>query len=170
MKRTAILAALAVLALGAAAAAAADQPAAPADVFHAVTAPYLVIQADLAADKTADVAASAQAIAAAAAGAADADAAALGVAADKVDEARALLPKIAAAATAMARAADLKAAREAFVPLSEAVVALRDIAVGERPVVAYCPMAKHEWLQPAGKVANPFYGSKMLRCGSIVRK
>ncbi len=170
MKRIAVLAALAVLAVGALAALAADQPAAPADVFHAFTTPYLVIQENLAADKTADVASSAQAIAEAVAGAADRDAAALDVAADKVDQAKALLPKIAAAAAAMAKAADLKAAREAFVPLSEAVVAYRDIAVGERPVVAYCPMVKHEWLQPAGKIANPFYGSKMLRCGSIVRK
>ena len=31
-----------------------------------------------------------------------------------------------------------------------------------------CPMAKADWLQPAGATANPFYGSSMLTCGAAV--
>lgn len=31
-----------------------------------------------------------------------------------------------------------------------------------------CPMAKADWLQPAGATQNPFYGSAMLDCGAAV--
>ncbi len=31
-----------------------------------------------------------------------------------------------------------------------------------------CPMEKANWLQYTGKIANPFYGSKMLTCGGAV--
>ena len=34
--------------------------------------------------------------------------------------------------------------------------------------VMSCPMAKAEWIQVDGKVSNPYYGSKMLRCGKKV--
>ncbi|HPF70553.1 MAG TPA: DUF3347 domain-containing protein [Candidatus Krumholzibacteria bacterium] len=166
--RNLILASVLVAAL-AGAAAAAPEAGAPT-LFQDISMSYLKIQTALAGDSIDGVAAAAQAIGASASAGDELDAAGLGVAADKVDAARALLPKIAASAGAMAAAKDVKAAREAFVGLSEGVVALRDIAVGERPVVAYCPMAKHEWLQAAGAVANPYYGSGMLRCGSIVRK
>jgi hypothetical protein len=62
------------------------------------------------------------------------------------------------------KAGDLKTLREAFKPLSES------IAKAELPggmAVAYCPMAKAHWVQKSGEVANPFYGSSMLRCGTI---
>jgi hypothetical protein len=62
------------------------------------------------------------------------------------------------------KAEDLKTLREAFQPLSES------IAKAELPngmAVAYCPMVKAHWVQKNGKVANPFYGSSMLRCGTI---
>ena len=35
-------------------------------------------------------------------------------------------------------------------------------------VVMTCPMAKAEWIQESGDVANPFYGTKMISCGSQV--
>ncbi|NIM11266.1 MAG: DUF3347 domain-containing protein [Candidatus Aminicenantes bacterium] len=62
------------------------------------------------------------------------------------------------------KAGDLNALRHAFKPLSE------HIAKAELPAglaVAYCPMAKAHWVQKNGKVANPYYGSEMLRCGAI---
>lgn len=62
------------------------------------------------------------------------------------------------------KAGDLKTLREAFKPLSESM------AKAELPggmAVVYCPMAKAHWVQKNGEVANPFYGSSMLRCGTI---
>jgi hypothetical protein len=50
------------------------------------------------------------------------------------------------------------------------MVRWREMATGERPRVAYCPMAKKPWLQDSEEIANPYYGSKMLRCGEIVSK
>ena len=35
--------------------------------------------------------------------------------------------------------------------------------------VAYCPMVKKSWLQTGGEIANPYYGSGMLRCGSFTK-
>ena len=32
----------------------------------------------------------------------------------------------------------------------------------------HCSMAKGSWIQTDGPVANPYYGSKMLRCGKKV--
>jgi hypothetical protein len=62
------------------------------------------------------------------------------------------------------KAGDLKTLREAFIPLSE-LIAKAELADGL--AVAYCPMAKAHWVQKNGEVANPFYGSSMLRCGTI---
>jgi hypothetical protein len=62
------------------------------------------------------------------------------------------------------KAGDLTALREAFKPLSESI-AKAELAGGL--ALAYCPMAKAHWVQKNGKVANPYYGSSMLRCGTI---
>jgi hypothetical protein len=75
---------------------------------------------------------------------------------------------IAKAAGAVAAAADLDAARAAFGPLSDAVIA----AVKADPAAhgvrrAYCPMAKASWLQKEEKIRNPYYGSSMLSCGEF---
>lgn len=61
-------------------------------------------------------------------------------------------------------AGDLNALRQAFKPLSE-LMAKAELPAGL--AVAYCPMAKAHWVQENGKVANPYYGSSMLRCGTI---
>ena len=34
--------------------------------------------------------------------------------------------------------------------------------------VVFCSMAKGSWLQKEKVIANPYYGSKMLRCGEII--
>lgn len=76
---------------------------------------------------------------------------------------------IAKAAKAVEDAADLKTAREAFGPLSEAVIAaaqaegLQGLGVKQ----AFCPMVKRSWLQKEDKIRNPYYGSAMLECGEI---
>ena len=79
---------------------------------------------------------------------------------------------IAKAATAVAAARDLKTAREAFGPLSEAVRAAVD-ASGPATAkelglkLAFCPMVNRSWLQKDEKIRNPYYGSAMLECGEF---
>ena len=36
---------------------------------------------------------------------------------------------------------------------------------GTKIAVAFCPMAPGRWLQTRDEVHNPYYGSKMLKCG-----
>lgn len=120
--------------------------AAPAD---GLAAPYLHIQVALANDSTDGVAEAARAIAAEAAGMGE-QAAAIGTAAE-----------------ALADATDLQSARDAFGPLSDAlIVYARDVGFGELRL-AYCPMVDKEWLQATSEIRNPFYGSMMLTCGEF---
>jgi hypothetical protein len=71
---------------------------------------------------------------------------------------------IAAQAKAVAQADTMAAARKKFVTLSNAI---EPLAAGKKEyVVMYCPMAKADWVQPAGTTANPYYGKMMLTCGS----
>lgn len=140
MKRVLVLAAGA-LALGAGPTAAEL----PADV----AAPYLHIQAALAADATDGVADAARAIA---------------TAAEELGEAGAALG---VAANALSLADGLVQARAAFGLLSDALIKLgNDAGLGELQV-AFCPMARKSWIQEDGDIANPYHGSEMLRCGSF---
>ncbi|MCC6672321.1 MAG: efflux RND transporter periplasmic adaptor subunit [Planctomycetes bacterium] len=65
-----------------------------------------------------------------------------------------------------------------FVPLSDAVVRLAEVvapspAVADRLYVVRCPMPPVDgqglWLQRSEAVRNPFFGSKMLECGDVLR-
>ena len=135
-------------AIGAALVALAAAPA-PAAVADALAAPYLHIQVALANDSTDGVAEAARAIAA--------EAAAMGEQAEAIG----------AAAEALAEATDLWSARDAFGPLSDALIAYgREIGFGELRL-AYCPMVDKEWLQATAELRNPFYGSMMLTCGEF---
>jgi hypothetical protein len=139
--------------------------------FDALAQNYLTIQTALADDSVDGIAASATAISESAA----ALLTNLDVHQAGIDEANAealskLLPGLQAAAEALAKTETLDAAQGAFGELSEAMVAYRNLANGELPHVAYCPMAKKSWLQNGKTIANPYYGSAMLRCGSIVDK
>ena len=119
---------------------------------EAVVASYLEVQAQLAADKADGIKGPAAAIAeqAAGMGAAGAD--------------------IVKAAKSLEAAGTLEAAREAFGPLSDAVVAAAK-AEGWQGLdgvkLAYCPMANRSWLQKEDAIRNPYYGSQMLTCGSF---
>jgi hypothetical protein len=67
----------------------------------------------------------------------------------------------------------LEAARVGYKDLSKHFVPMAQMSYESRPVdplwsVMSCPMAKAEWIQIDGTVANPFYGSKMLHCGKKV--
>ncbi len=75
---------------------------------------------------------------------------------------------------AMISAPDIKAARTSFGAVSRELIALVQHVgtTGEQDLfVAHCPMAfggkGGDWLQGDQKIANPYYGAMMLRCGTI---
>jgi Cu(I)/Ag(I) efflux system membrane fusion protein len=120
-----------------------------AAVADGLAAPYLHIQVALANDSTDGVAEAARTIAA--------------EAVEMGEQAAA----IGAAAEALAGAMDLWSARDAFGPLSDALIAYgKDVGFGELRV-AYCPMVDKEWVQATSEIRNPFYGSMMLTCGEF---
>jgi Protein of unknown function (DUF3347) len=146
-RRVVIVGLLGVLALaGAVRAAWASEP------MKAIVAAYLDIQTGLVADKTDTIKARAHAIGEQAARMSDAGAALVKTAAD------------------LEKAADLKTMREAFGPLSDAVVAAAK-ADGWTDVsglkLAYCPMVRHSWLQAQDTVQNPYLGKAMPGCGEF---
>ena len=68
---------------------------------------------------------------------------------------------------------DLESIRKsAFRDASTAMITIGKevgMPVDGKPVQVFrCPMAKADWLQPAGATANPFYGSSMINCGAAV--
>jgi hypothetical protein len=127
-------------------------PVAASESLKSIVQSYVTIQSQLAADKIDDVKGPARAIAA--------QAVILGKDG----------PPIAKAATALERAADLAAAREAFGALTDAVLAAGK-AEGWKDVegvrLAYCPMVQRSWLQKDEQIRNPYYGSSMLTCGEF---
>lgn len=71
----------------------------------------------------------------------------------------------------------MEEARRQFRPLSHAIVRLAFRVRGkqaEQPFVHFhCPMAKPDggdWLQAKDDIANPYFGSQMLKCGWVVHK
>lgn len=122
------------------------------DGLQAIVRSYLEIHAQLATDKIDSIKVPAAALATRAAGLGPGGA------------------DMAKAATAVADAPDLKAAREAFGVLSDAVVAAaktegwKDLGSVK---LAFCPMARRSWLQKEDKIRNPYYGSAMLDCGEF---
>ena len=94
---------------------------------------------------------------------------AAGIQDDMSDEVRSLLPALGKASANLATAKDIESARDAFYELSKGLVRWRKAAVtDDKPVVAYCSMARRSWLQPAGDITNPYHGQSMPRCGEVV--
>lgn len=122
---------------------------AASDSVRAIVTSYLEVHAALASDKLEGV---------------KAPAAAIAVQAERMGESGAAMAK---AARAVEQAKDLKGAREAFNPLSEAVIAAAKAANVTDVKVAYCPMANASWLQKEDTIRNPYYGSQMLTCGEF---
>lgn len=114
---------------------------------------YLKIQTELTKDSIKGVDESANAIAKAVRG----------------DEMKMLSPDVATQAETLAKAKDLKAAREAFKPLSKSLIKyLADNKAGKGTYhEAYCPMVKASWLQTEKDIKNPFMGKSMLNCGEF---
>ena len=62
---------------------------------------------------------------------------------------------------------DLEAQRKSFSFVSETLYkAVKTYGIGETVYYQYCPMYKASWLSSAKDINNPYYGSKMLKCGS----
>ncbi|MCX6218134.1 DUF3347 domain-containing protein [Spirosoma sp.] len=80
-------------------------------------------------------------------------------------------------ATAKARAATISrtnnvdAQRTQFEALSTSMIALAKATKPAKTYVQYCPMAAEGkgafWLSDKREVRNPYYGDKMLKCGSV---
>lgn len=87
----------------------------------------------------------------------------------RVDEMKMLSPEVAKQAETLAKAKNLKAAREAFKPLSVSLIKyLTGNKAGKGTYhEAYCPMAKASWLQTGQEIVNPYMGKAMLSCGEL---
>lgn len=114
---------------------------------------YLMIQEELANDSTKGLPEHANAIAKA----------------TKGDEMKVLSPDVARQADTLAKAKDVKAAREAFKPLSASLVKYltENKATGGTYHEGYCPMVKASWVQKGKDVRNPYMGKAMLTCGTL---
>ncbi len=100
------------------------------------------------------------------------------LAVDNYDEAGTALEKLAAESTGdlkllaekAAQAEGIESMRSAFISLSDQMASL-DLPEGY--VVAFCPMANNSmganWVQKDGAIMNPYFGTAMQDCGSIVR-
>lgn len=87
------------------------------------------------------------------------------------DASKTLPPEVATHAGALAKAQDLKAARESFKPLSAALIGYLDQAKVQTGTYheMHCGMAKASWLQTSKDIKNPYYGASMLECGEAKR-
>jgi hypothetical protein len=72
-----------------------------------------------------------------------------------------------ARAEEMRNATDLVAARQGFAALSDEVIKYYEKSGGDQLAIAYCAMEKKSWLQPGGKITNPYVGDEMRHCGEF---
>jgi len=76
----------------------------------------------------------------------------------------------------IAETTDLKIQRKSFNILSEQMIALlkNNQLSFETLYIQHCPMANGSkganWLSLSQEITNPYYGDKMLKCGSVVEK
>jgi len=87
----------------------------------------------------------------------------------KGDDMKMLPSDVATQAETLAKAKDLKAAREALKPLSASLIKyLADNKVPNGTYhEVYCPMVKASWLQKGTDIKNPYMGMEMLTCGKV---
>ncbi|WPO90955.1 DUF3347 domain-containing protein [Chryseobacterium sp. HR92] len=83
-----------------------------------------------------------------------------------------VLKELTAQAEKIAAAKDISKQRDFFALLSENIYALAKVSKQEEPVYyQHCPMFNNgkgaNWLSKEETIKNPFYGSKMLTCGSV---
>ncbi|MDH4222863.1 MAG: DUF3347 domain-containing protein [candidate division Zixibacteria bacterium] len=63
---------------------------------------------------------------------------------------------------------DIENARKGFASLSQSMLSyLKQFGYSGEAYSFYCPMAKQSWLQQNEQTGNPYYGSKMYKCGDM---
>lgn len=70
-------------------------------------------------------------------------------------------------ATAISKTGDVDLQREQFEALSTNMIALTKATKPAKAYVQFCPMVNASWLSDKKEVRNPYYGDKMLKCGSV---
>lgn len=70
-------------------------------------------------------------------------------------------------ALALQETTDLAAARTVFAALSEELIEFQQFTTTDW-AVAYCPIEEKRWIQPTGRIENPYGGASMRRCGEFV--
>ena len=66
------------------------------------------------------------------------------------------------------RADNLEHARNGFAPLSQSMLSyLKKFGFSGQAYSFHCSMMKESWLQEHDQIGNPFYGSKMYKCGEM---
>jgi membrane fusion protein, copper/silver efflux system len=85
--------------------------------------------------------------------------------------------RISASAATGAAAKDLAAARDVFAKTSDGMVdwlKREGNPLANNVQLAHCPMAQDgkgaNWLQTEGKLANPYFGTEMLECGTLEKE
>lgn len=80
-----------------------------------------------------------------------------------------IIGKLNALAARMVTHGAIQDLREEYLDASVEVLTLAKThrATGDTYAVAFCPMKPGRWLQTASPLANPYYGSEMLRCGTF---
>jgi hypothetical protein len=80
-----------------------------------------------------------------------------------------VMKKITADAKSISATTDLKKQRETFKSLSKNTYELIKVSKSDQAVYKqHCPMVDADWLSKKKTIKNPYYGSSMLTCGSVV--
>ncbi|MFY1046400.1 DUF3347 domain-containing protein [Chryseobacterium sp. GP-SGM7] len=66
-------------------------------------------------------------------------------------------------------AKNIEGQRKPFYKLSEVMIGVaNENKISDKTIyVQYCPMAEGSWLSNEKQIVNPYYGSSMLKCGSV---
>ncbi|WP_018622757.1 DUF3347 domain-containing protein [Spirosoma luteum] len=70
-------------------------------------------------------------------------------------------------AMAISKTTDVDMQRKQFDDLSTSMITLVKATKPAKTYVQYCPMVDASWLSNTKEVRNPYYGDKMLKCGSV---
>ncbi len=70
-------------------------------------------------------------------------------------------------ASAISKSINVTVQRKQFEALSGSMITLAKATKPAKAYVQYCPMVNASWLSDSKEVKNPYYGDKMLKCGSV---
>jgi len=70
-------------------------------------------------------------------------------------------------ALSISQLGSVEAQREELADLSTGMIAVARATRPAKAYVQYCPMKNASWLSDKKEVQNPYYGSRMLKCGSV---